>query len=396
MTPLTPEEAAAMERWMNSAAYKSAQQRARANINKTKGAPVPSTRTASVGLARARAEMKPIPAAGKKYGSPYSAGSEHSYFADLGLAHLRKLPDAQERLDKDRRWQEQRAVTTTTLGGLVPGSGGLPLWAAEAFEAAVRASAPLYTSLMKIPLPPEGVTIQFVHATAGTSAAAQGTENTALTETDSAVSFVNEPFSTVGAYQDYSFHASDRSTGEVDLQLARDLGAAIAAKVESELFLGPGTGGRIRGLDAATGITTKTAAAQTFADFLLKSNDAYQTVTTTLGRPPDILVLHPRRAAWLRASSTGVPIAGLFPPGVTIVESPASPATLGGGTEDWSWYLRRDALPLATDGINIEFHTQAQGTTLTTRCLAYQYLAFATALRPEAIAVIKAYTPPAF
>jgi hypothetical protein len=211
------------------------------------------------------------------------------------------------------------------------------------------------------------------------------------------VSFVSEPFSTIGGYTDYSLQAAERSTGEVDTQLARDLGAAVGAKLESELWVGIGSAGRIRGLTQASPTTVKTMAAQTLADYLLKSQDAYQAVTVALGRPPDVLVLHPRRAAFLRAASTGVPIAGLFPPNITIVESPAAPSNLGGGTnEDWSFWLRRDALPLATDGLTLQHQVQAQGTQLTVRTLCYGYYALASALRPEALGVIKGGTTPTF
>ena len=62
-----------------------------------------------------------------------------------------------------------------------------------------------------------------------------------------AYSFDNEPLCTFETYTDYSLQASERSGGVVDLQLARLIGAAYGAKLESELFQGPGTGNRIRG-----------------------------------------------------------------------------------------------------------------------------------------------------
>jgi hypothetical protein len=143
-------------------------QRALEGIHRTKESTMRSTTTDP------RA-FKAIPnGTGKVYGSPYGPRSEHSYFADIALAKNRKLPDALARLAANAKAaaeREERAVTTGTMGGLVPGGSGLPLWADAALSAAVRSSAPLFDALLKIPLPPEGVEIQFAHFTAGTSAA---------------------------------------------------------------------------------------------------------------------------------------------------------------------------------------------------------------------------------
>jgi hypothetical protein len=127
----------------------------------------------------------------------------------------------------------------------------------------------------------------------------------------------------------------------------------------------------------------------------LKYEDARQSLHNVLGRPADLVVFAPRREAYLEALSTNVALTDLLGP-VTEVISPGSATNLGAGSDDWVWLIHRDALPLATDGPSIEQHPQAQGTNLLTNFLIHGYASFATALRPEALAVIKGLGAPTF
>jgi hypothetical protein len=81
---------------------------------------------------------------------------------------------------------------------------------------------------------------------------------------------------------------------------------------------------------------------------------------------------------------------------ILITNRVTTPTNLGGSTEDWSFWLRRDAVPLATDGIDLQHQVQAQVTHSTGRTLVYGFHAFATALRPEATGSIRGTTPPPF
>jgi hypothetical protein len=329
---------------------------------------------------------------------PYAdAASPHSYFVDRALASL-AVPDreAVERLNRYKAASEKqrRSVGTSTLGGIV---SVVPLWAAESLAQAVRSAAPLYDALLKIPLPPQGVTVNFSKYTAGDVATVQTSESTALTEgggTPPAISFVSEPFSTVATYVDYSFQAADRGA-IVDEQMAVDIGSAWATKVESELWVGTGSAGRVRGLTQMSGLTSVAAGGQTLANNLGAIWNCYQQTTMALGRPPDLLVVHPRRSAWWAQAVAGAP-ANFVPDGVALVESPSAPSNLGGGSEDHPFLVNRAAVPLATDGPQITFQTRPRGTELVTRVTIHGYLAFATAVRPEGAGKVTALTTPTF
>jgi hypothetical protein len=326
----------------------------------------------------------------------YGPDSPHSFFQDFVAARGRTRDlRAQERIQHQLA-AEQRAISTTTLGGVVP---TIPLWANEIIIAAVHNAAPLYAALEHVPLPDQGVTIEWSKYTAGASAQVQATENSALTEgggSTPAISFDSEPFSTVASYIDVSFQLVDRTGGLLDQQIGRDLGLAYGSLVEGELWTGSGTGGHIRGLTNASPSTSVAAGSTTAVSQLSAVYNCLQQAAVALGGiRPDVLAVHPRRSAWWYQTTVGA-AAPWVPGGVTLVESAASPTNLGGGTEDRPHFLRADRVQIATDGPQVEFHNQAAGTALTGRYIIKGYLAFATAARPEAISRITGLTSPVF
>ena len=128
----------------------------------------------------------------------------------------------------------------------------------------------------------------------------------------------------------------------------------------------------------------------------MKSHDAYQSAHTALGMAPDLMVFAPRRLAFLKASSTSEPIEQLLPVD-NIASSAAAPGNLGGGTnEDWTWLINRASTPLATSPPMVEAHAQGTGVNLTANFVIHGYAAFATARRPEGLAVVKGTTTPTF
>jgi len=336
--------------------------------------------------------------------SPYGPDSEHSFFRDAAMAaRVGGEPQAGNRLHVDRllrekaaTGKEERAVTTSTVGGIMP---TLPLWVDQALMAAVRSTAPLFDALEKLPLPEQGTTVQFSKWTTGSSVGTQATESTAVTSVDPAIAFDNEPLSTFAGAVVFSFQIADRGVN-ADQQIAQDLGAAYAAKVESELWVGTGSGGRIRGLTQATPGTSVAAGGQTPANNIGAVHNCWQTLTMAFGAPPDILVVHPRRSAFWRqmilSGPQSGPQASVPQIAATLVESPAAPGNLGAGTEDWPHFIVRRAVPVATDPPQISFQPQQQGSLLITQCVLHGYLAFATSARPEGLGRITALTTPTF
>ena len=326
--------------------------------------------------------------------SPYGPDSENSYFLDLAAANRRSAdPMATERLARSRSVNGQRAVSTSTLGGVI---ATMPAWVDQAIEAAVHKAAPLYDALEKIPLPEEGVTIQWFKPTAGSAATAQASENSSVASSDPAASGDAEPFSTVAASLDVSFQSRDRSGGAVDRWIGLDLGQAWGEKVEVDLWQGPGSAGRIRGLENASGVTSVAAGGQTAANQLGALYNCFQQTWAAFGRQPDILTMHERRYGWLAQAVAGAPM-DFGPDGVQLVVSPGGSTNLGGGSnEDRPHFLARSAVPLATNGPQVSVHAQATGNALMARFVISGYLAFATAARPEAIGRITNLTTPTF
>jgi len=88
-----------------------------------------------------------------------------------------------------------------------------------------------------------------------------------------------------------------------------------------------------------------------------------------------------------------------MPDNIEIVDSPAAPLTLGGGTEDWIVVMNRAACPLvADDQPQVEFQNQgpSAGINLTFRWLIYAYVALGVTRRPEGVGLVKGATPPTF
>ena len=325
----------------------------------------------------------------------YGRDSEHSYFRDAARAAA-TVPDplAVERLALHRAHEdrEQRAITSSTLGGVVPVQ---PLWVSDALTAAVRSAAPLYDALLKLPLPDEGTVVQFSKFTTGASTGVQNPENSAVAITDPVIAFDNEPLSTIAGAVEYSFQVAERGVN-VDATIANDLGAAFGAKVESELWVGTGTNGRVKGLTQASPGTSVAAGGQTAANNLGVIHNCFQQLTMAFGQPPDLLAVHPRRSAFWRQMVVGAP-APFVPPNVELVESPGAVGNLGAGTnEDWPTFVVRTAVPIATDGPQISFQVQQSGTSLIARSVLTAYVSFATSARPEGIARITSLTTPAF
>jgi hypothetical protein len=335
-----------------------------------------------------------------RHRSPYQDLSSPYSFVRDSILVLRDQ-DAAQRLEQHNRYlrehAEERAVTSASLGAVVPGASGLPLWASEAFAAAARSAAPLYMALDRPPLPPQGMEVPIAKVTVGATVEVQATENTLLTGSSVlAIPVDLEPVSTIAEYADVSLQALQRGGATVDAQVASDFGKAWGTKIEGELFAGTGTSGRIRGLNSASWGSTVTVAGQTIANQISSLQNAYQEAAVALGMPPDILVLASRRLAWLRANFTTLALEQEFP-GVTIVQSPQASTNLGAGTnEDWCFWVNSAAAPLFTNGPEITWHGEATITAITARVVIFSLAAFATARRPEGLAVVKGITTPAF
>jgi HK97 family phage major capsid protein len=339
--------------------------------------------------------------------SPYGPDSEHSWVQDRASLSLRIAPpDARERLNhhgqavEDGNVQE-RAITTSTLGGIVPAT--IPPYVAEAVAYGVRSTAPLASALERLDLPPIGMNVSWAKVTTPLAVGVQTAQNNALTESDDAVSSTTDALQTIGGYVDFSAQGQELSGGWLDRVLGEELGRAFGAKLEQQIWAGTGSSGQITGFTVMSGNSASTVGTpNNLASTSSKIGDQYQQVTANLGALPDLVAMAPRRYAQLEAATAalGLPVENIFPGSMrgNIVVSPAAPTNLGGGTnEDWILLLNRAGTPLVRNPEpNIEFHREgpSAGLQLTFRWLIYAYVALGVSRRPESVGLVKGNTTP--
>jgi HK97 family phage prohead protease/HK97 family phage major capsid protein len=262
---------------------------------------------------------------------PYDDG-QHSYFADLIRVSLAervlreaqdagsratRLPDviigrtergeldsveaAQERL---RRLVEQRDVTTGDpgAGAFVP-SGLSPSLVSDAFAVAARAAARIAPLLPQEPLPP-GMTVSVPRFEAGAVVASQNAELATVPTQDVDTAAQTGPVGTLAGRVIVTEQAL-RSTGgrTFDLYLASELGRAYAAELDRQLVEGTGSNGELRGMANWPGIVSRTwnDSTPTGPELVKELWALSKQAAAAYGDELSVLVLHPRRRAWLES-----------------------------------------------------------------------------------------------
>jgi HK97 family phage major capsid protein len=306
--------------------------------------------------------------------SPYGPASPHSWVRDSAFASIEAGDvQAEDRLQRfrasveehhDRHGAETRAITSSTLGGLIPAT--IPPYVQEAVAYGVRSTAPLATALLRLDLPPVGMSAAWAKVTTGATVTNQTAENTALTaSSDEVVASATDALGTIGSYVDFSAQSQEMSGGWFEQVIGEELGRAFGARLEQQVWNGSGSSGQLKGFAQMTGNSSSTVAGQTIANQTAKVAQQFDAVSTNLGSVPNLVAMAPRRYAGLQSLSAaiGLPVENLFPEPVreNIIVSPAAPLTLGGGSEDWIVLLNRGAVPLVRDAEpTVEFTGRGQ------------------------------------
>lgn len=228
---------------------------------------------------------------------------EHTYRPDNGSSFFRDLyfsgrgdPGASERLH--RHGQETRDLTTTATdgGGFVP-----PLYLGELYAKFPRAGRPLANAVGSRPLPAKGMSITLPRITTAPATAFQTTENTAMNETEMVEATVTIPVCTLGGIEDVSIQLLERSDPPIDDVIFLSLRESYDQQLDNALINGSGSGATHAGLVNVSGIntTTYTDASPTAAETVPPIYEAISEVATTRYRNADMIIMHPRRAAWL-------------------------------------------------------------------------------------------------
>lgn len=265
------------------------------------------------------------------------------------------------------------------------------------------------------PLPPGTDSINIPKVATGTATAVQNGDNTAVQETDLTDTFINAPVRTIAGQQDVAIQLLDQSPVSFDQVIFRDLVADYATKVDLQVISGSGSAGQVTGVRGTSGITTVTYtdASPTVAKLYSKIADAVQRVHTQRFMAPTVIVMHPRRWAYLMAASdsngrplvvpdSGNPMNAIGTlgavasqqvvgqmHGLPVVTDPNIPTTLGAGTnEDVIHVLRASDLLLYESGIRSRVLPEVGSGTLTVRLQVYGYIAFTGARYPASVVEI--------
>ena len=342
----------------------------------------------------------------------YSETSGRSFFRDLYASQMHHDPSAQQRIARHSAEMdvEYRDSSTASFAGLV-----VPQYLTQLAAELARAGRPFANLCTSLPLPSDGMTINISRVTTGSTAAVQATENSAVSEQDLDDTLLTVDIRTVAAQQDVSRQALDRGTG-VDAIIMADLSSAIATALDLGCLYGDGTSGALLGLNNITGKNdvVYTDGSPTVAEFYPKLLDAIQQINSNRFAGPDLIVMHPRRAAWLQAAvadsrplvlpevnvpqnamgvgptsgygSFGLQVAGI----PVVVDANVKTDTGAGSNEDSVFVVRRaDMLLFESAGApSMVRMDQTLGGQLTVKIVAFQYAAAVFGRCPAAISQV--------
>jgi HK97 family phage major capsid protein len=192
------------------------------------------------------------------------------------------------------------------------------------------------------------MTLSISRVTTGSSVAEQ-TEGSAVSETNMDDTKLDIDVKTLAGQQNVSRQALERGTG-IDSLVMSDLVAAYYTKLDAEL---------VNEVKLGNGNTvTYTDGSPTVSELYPKLLDAVQKIQTTYYGGPNIIVMHPRRLAWILAAvdQQGRPLA------VPSINGPMNSISSGNGSVVYgnSGY-NIAGLPVLTDA-NVPTDLDASGT----------------------------------
>ena len=232
------------------------------------------------------------PAVVKSEARTYSPKAETSFIADAYSAQFNNDFAAKERLARHMNEEkiERRDVTSANFAGLV-----VPQFLTELAAPFARAGRVTSDLARKHQLPDAGLTISLSKVTTGTAVAEQ-TEGAAVQETDMDDTKLDLSVKTFAGMQDVSRQALERGTN-IDSLVMADLVSAyhttLNTAVVAELF------------SSAGNAVTYTDASPTVAELYPKLLDSVQKVQTSFFAGPNVIIMHPRRLAFILAAVDG-------------------------------------------------------------------------------------------
>lgn len=265
----------------------------------------------------AEAEVRAAAAGGDQRGSVrvvsepnpvYRRDGQESYFGDLFWAGQPSAPESRSAVERLSRSQETRALSTSATAG---GTFAPPLWLVEDFIAYARPGRVTADLMMRETLPGGVASINLPKVATGATVAVVQTQNTAVSNTDITTTSVSSGITTISGQQVVSIQLLRQSGIPFDRVILSDLSLAYAAQLDVQVLSGTGANGQLNGLSTAGTTVTFTTNAPAVvsttaaASFYNKVIKAIATMNTTRYLPPDAIVMHPTRFAWVLEALDG-------------------------------------------------------------------------------------------
>jgi HK97 family phage major capsid protein len=235
----------------------------------------------------------------KKEARTYSRENrDASFLADAFAAQFNGDFAAKERLARHMTEErvERRDVTSAAFSGLV-----VPQFLTELAAPLARAGRPVADIARKHTLPAAGLTLSISRVTTGSSTAVQS-EGAAVSETNMDDTKLDITVQTIAGQQTVSRQALERGTG-IDALVMNDLIFSYHTSLDASVVTSL--------TNAVTQVITFTDASPTVAELYPKLLDGVQRIQTSFFAGPNVIIMHPRRLAFILAAvdSTNRPLA---------------------------------------------------------------------------------------
>lgn len=344
---------------------------------------------------------------GKDNDTIYRADKETSFFRDLYLSQVKHDAAALARLERNQREQiELRDMS----GASTQGSEFLPpIYLADIARNVLTAGRPFANVVPKRPLPTYGTAIQIPKLTSGVSVANRA-GNGSVSETDGVTASVTSTIQELAGQVDVDRIAVMRSFPGLDEWLYSALVKRYNAALDTQLLAGSGSGANLLGLHSVSGVNTVayTTGSPTAAGLIPKLYDAIQKVAVNRldGQQADMIVMHPRRAAWIAAGlSTSFPLlqqGGLLQAngqqdegfagtiaGLPVVLDANIAVNYGASTnEDEIYVIHSGDMVLMEGPLNSRVFEDVGSGTGTIRLQLFAHVGFVANLYPESITIV--------
>jgi HK97 family phage major capsid protein len=232
----------------------------------------------------------------------YERHAPNSIFRDLVLAQKGNAP-ASARLERHSREMTVEARSALVSG--VDADGGAlvaPLYLQSEFVTLARPGRKVVDAIGTRPLPPNTDSINIPTLDTGTAVASHS-ESGAVQDTAATFGTVTGAVQTIAGLQNVSQALVDRAVPGVDEVIFGDLVRAYASTLESAVLNSSTTNAKgLLQLSGTNGVTY-TSATPAVSELYRKIADAIQQVATGIYEPADMIIVHPRRWAFLLAAS---------------------------------------------------------------------------------------------